>query len=159
MLRISQQTLITLILTCTTLFVYAQEKKDTVFVMIQQKAEPKMPHYKNPNVSGVLSFLVPGVGQFYNGQIGRGFIYMGLNALYWTGFNACLNNDDIVAAVAVLSAGVALNIVCIADAVESSRRINRNNGYQIGFSPSYEPIKLASNKKIHSIGGKIILTF
>jgi TM2 domain-containing membrane protein YozV len=32
--------------------------------------------YKNPGVATVLSFLFMGLGQFYNGQIGKGILFL-----------------------------------------------------------------------------------
>ena len=40
--------------------------------------------YKNPSIAVVLSFFWPGLGQIYNGQIGKGVLFMiaaGLSAL------------------------------------------------------------------------------
>lgn len=40
--------------------------------------------YKNPSIAVVLSFFWPGLGQIYNGQIGKGVMFMiaaGLSAL------------------------------------------------------------------------------
>ncbi len=47
---------------------------------------------KNPGVSAVLSALIPGLGQIYNGQIGKGIFFIILSAMliqaYLTGINA-----------------------------------------------------------------------
>lgn len=37
--------------------------------------------YKNPSISVVLSFLITGLGQIYNGQIGKGVIFIILWAI------------------------------------------------------------------------------
>lgn len=37
--------------------------------------------YKNPSISVVLSFLITGLGQIYNGQIGKGVIFIVLWAI------------------------------------------------------------------------------
>ena len=39
--------------------------------------------YKNPSVAVVLSFLVSGLGQIYNGQIGKGIFLIVLYAICW----------------------------------------------------------------------------
>jgi len=39
---------------------------------------------KNPGLAAVLGFFVPGVGQFYNGQFGKGIVFLiidGINIL------------------------------------------------------------------------------
>jgi len=38
---------------------------------------------KNPGLAAVLSFLIPGLGQIYNGEIGKGFLIVGANVLSW----------------------------------------------------------------------------
>lgn len=51
---------------------------------------PYVVNRKEPALSGVLSFLIPGVGQFYNGQTGAGvgflvtwLLLLGFNAVGW----------------------------------------------------------------------------
>ena len=43
------------------------------------------PHYdkKSPWLSGVLSYFVPGLGQFYNGENRKGWIDLGVQAVGW----------------------------------------------------------------------------
>jgi len=43
----------------------------------QRNQQQRPAGYKYPALSWGLSFLVPGVGQFYNGDIGKGFIFLG----------------------------------------------------------------------------------
>jgi TM2 domain-containing membrane protein YozV len=38
---------------------------------------------KNPAIALVLSFFIPGVGQFYNGQIGKGIVMLAACAALW----------------------------------------------------------------------------
>jgi TM2 domain-containing membrane protein YozV len=40
---------------------------------------------RNPVIAGVLSFLVPGVGQLYNGQIFWGLLWLLLFGVSWIG--------------------------------------------------------------------------
>jgi TM2 domain-containing membrane protein YozV len=37
--------------------------------------------FKNPTVATLLSFLHPGLGQFYNGQIGKGIAHLAVMAV------------------------------------------------------------------------------
>jgi len=37
--------------------------------------------YKNPSVATILSFLFAGLGQLYNGQIGKGILFMVLGSI------------------------------------------------------------------------------
>ena len=40
---------------------------------------------RNPLVAGLLSFLIPGVGQIYNGRIIVGFLWLLLTGISWIG--------------------------------------------------------------------------
>jgi len=39
--------------------------------------------YKNPATATILSFFVMGLGQIYNGQIGKGIVFIILYAISW----------------------------------------------------------------------------
>ena len=40
---------------------------------------------RNPTTAGVLSLLIPGIGQFYNGQILMGVLWLLLTPGFWLG--------------------------------------------------------------------------
>jgi len=40
---------------------------------------------KNPGLSGVLSFIVPGMGQLYNGCFFRAFMWLIITPGFWIG--------------------------------------------------------------------------
>ncbi|HVG29436.1 MAG TPA: hypothetical protein VM864_06925 [Pyrinomonadaceae bacterium] len=40
---------------------------------------------RNPTIAGVLSLLVPGLGQLYNGQIFWGILWLLLTGVSWIG--------------------------------------------------------------------------
>lgn len=44
-------------------------------------AEQAPKFYKNPTTATILSFLVMGLGQIYNGQIGKGILFIVLYAI------------------------------------------------------------------------------
>ena len=46
-------------------------------------AEQPPKFYKNPTIAVILSFFVTGLGQIYNGQIGKGVVFIVLYALSW----------------------------------------------------------------------------
>lgn len=46
---------------------------------VKQKKNPP----KNPGLAAVLSFLVTGLGQIYNGQIGKGILFMIIQFINW----------------------------------------------------------------------------
>lgn len=39
--------------------------------------------YKNPTTATILSFFIMGLGQIYNGQIGKGVMFIILYAISW----------------------------------------------------------------------------
>lgn len=44
-----------------------------------------MSHPKNPGTASVLSLIIPGVGQFYNGDIWRGIFWLIITPGMWIG--------------------------------------------------------------------------
>jgi TM2 domain-containing membrane protein YozV len=45
---------------------------------------------KNPGTAGVLSFLLPGLGQLYNGQIWWAIFWFIITPGFWIGTGGCL---------------------------------------------------------------------
>jgi len=57
-------------------------------MQVNAYVQPAMPYVKRkePAVALLLSFLLPGVGQIYNGDIGKGIAFMiGFWVLVWIG--------------------------------------------------------------------------
>ncbi len=46
-------------------------------------AEQPPKFYKNPTIAVILSFFITGLGQIYNGQIGKGVLFIVLYAVSW----------------------------------------------------------------------------
>jgi hypothetical protein len=96
---------------------------------------------KSPGAAGVLSALIPGAGQAYNGSWGRGAaFFFGTGAMYGATGAAlfaddCWYNDECTTA-AVLALGfVGIYVWNIVDAVKLSKRINAQ-----GFALSLMPV-------------------
>ena len=49
-----------------------------------------MPDIKNPGVAAVLSALIPGIGQFYNGDFLRGIFWLIVTPGLWIGSGGTL---------------------------------------------------------------------
>lgn len=49
-----------------------------------------MSHRKDPGIAAVLSFLVPGLGQFYNGTFLRGIFWLIVTPGLWIGSGGLL---------------------------------------------------------------------
>jgi hypothetical protein len=103
--------------------------------------------YKSPGTSAILSFLVPGVGQMYNGQVGKG---VGLLLVSTTGaavalsaaaasstscdfYGSCNTNTAPI----LIGGGVFFIswIYSIFDAYGSAKRIDAQRGFRVGSIP------------------------
>jgi TM2 domain-containing membrane protein YozV len=51
-------------------------------VRIKQAPQPQITEQKNPGIAAVLSFLFTGLGQVYNGQIGKGIAFVVLGIVF-----------------------------------------------------------------------------
>ncbi len=52
-------------------------------VRIKQPPAPQIADRKNPGLAAVLSFLFTGLGQIYNGQIGKGIAFLIIGIITW----------------------------------------------------------------------------
>ena len=48
------------------------------------------PRFRNPGIASVLSLVVPGVGQFYNGDFLRGIFWLIVTPGFWIGSGGML---------------------------------------------------------------------
>jgi TM2 domain-containing membrane protein YozV len=83
---------------------------------------------KSPGLAGFLSFVMPGLGQFYNGDIGCGFVDLGLTILW----GSSLNSDDTT--IQAVGAGCLLltYISSMVNAYKIAKRVNIVRGYSLG---------------------------
>jgi TM2 domain-containing membrane protein YozV len=56
----------------------------------QSKGENEVPEIKNPGVAAVWSALIPGIGQFYNGDFLRGIFWLIVTPGLWIGSGGLL---------------------------------------------------------------------
>ena len=70
---------------------------------------------KNPGLAAILSFFWTGLGQIYNGQVGKGFGLMALDIV----------NFILIFLGIGLITGLATRIYSIADAYKTAKRINQ----------------------------------
>ena len=127
-------------------FVYniADVERMTKEQLVSPKAyKVKSVSEKNPTFAGFLSFMIPGLGQFYNDQNRKGWgdfgLHLGSYALCGIGYgvlyNAVLNNDyiDVKLGCGLMIFGAITNVVnaicSICDAAISAKEINAENGY------------------------------
>jgi len=94
---------------------------------------------KSPFLAGFLSALVPGVGQFYNGDVGAGFLFMGCNIacnLIWmnaisTDYYGNTTIDGSTFTVAFVGALI-VQVCSIVNGAQVAKRVNRTRGYYFG---------------------------
>lgn len=70
---------------------------------------------KNPGIAAVLSFLLSGLGQIYNGQIGKGVAFIGIQIV----------NAFLTVILIGFVTGFAVWVWSMVDAYQSAERINR----------------------------------
>lgn len=134
--------------------------------------------YRSPSGAGWLSFLIPGVGQFYNGQVGKG---AGFLAAYLTSASLMYYGIDLSYSayegdneweMLTLFGSVSV-IICwvwsMVDANHSAKEINETYGFasinlsskvNLAFSPEVRPIYMpAINNIVPTYGAGIKLSF
>ncbi len=143
---------------------------------------------KSPWISGFLSFCIPGLGQFYNGENRKGWVDLATSLGGFTGmyagaymvvcgaeYDGAPKDGMVITGTVLMLAGMgtmlANGIHSIVDAAKSSNRINTENGFVMyqfndrcafGMQPSiaYEcPQYLQGSNPELSAGMKFKLTF
>lgn len=133
--------------------------------------------YRSPALAGWLSFLMPGVGQFYNGQPGMGvcyllwhtlsfgIIYYGINESY---YSYKRNNNWETHIVLGASSALLSWIISIIDANVTAKEINKSFGFtsinlsnkaNLSFNPEIKPLNKQINSGYMSYGLNIKLSF
>lgn len=131
---------------------------------------------KSPFLAGFLSFLIPGAGQFYNGDVGAGFLYMGCNILCnsiwmnavkleyndYSGYET-LNIEGIEFAIGFLGALI-VNIGSIVNASQVAKKVNVARGYRLGDNTylKIQPTMIQNNlpiSKEYAYGMSFCLNF
>jgi hypothetical protein len=105
---------------------------------------------KAPPLAFILSFSVPGFGQFYNGEYSKGFVQLGAVAACF-GIAATYKNHYNRSGTLPLAMALGVWAWSFIDAPISSHRINRKNGYAIISHPDHNlyvtPADLHIDKK------------
>lgn len=127
---------------------------------------------KSRFLAGFLSFLVPGVGQFYNGDIGGGFLYMGCNIVcnsVWmssitTDYYGDTYVDETMFTIGFIGA-IAVNIASIIHASQGAKKVNIARGYRLAentflkVQPTVIPQNMLSSGNTYAYGMNISLNF
>lgn len=133
-----------------------------------QSYMPKAPR-KEPGLAWLFSFLLPGGGQFYNGNIAAGVSFLTVPIIT----SGIAIASDVEGAFWILGGiNFAWWIVSQVQAVKEAKEINMENGWlafnigknsTLGISPDFQlynqPITLGSSKQTSTVGFKINLSF
>ena len=103
-----------------------------------QSVQQPNPNYrpKSPGLAWFFSFLVPGVGQFYNGSVGKGVTFVVMDGVgYFMMVGGASSGDEDGATMALVGAGIYLTswIWAQIDAPLTAKKKNRANGYGLIF--------------------------
>jgi TM2 domain-containing membrane protein YozV len=94
---------------------------------------------KSPFLAGFLSFLIPGLGQFYNGDIGAGFLYLGCNIVCNSILISAISTDyyentyiDGTKFTIGFVGALVVTISSIVNGSQMAKRVNIARGYRLG---------------------------
>jgi hypothetical protein len=111
---------------------------------------------KSPGLAWFLSFLVPGVGQFYNGQPGKGVRFLVINVasagLGYAFATEAVDEDMLLAAGLCYIAYFGNWIWAQIDAPVSAGRLNRQNGYFSWQVGEKSVLSLQPDVKLNHLG-------
>jgi hypothetical protein len=95
----------------------------------------KVKKERNPGAAFIMSLFIPGAGQMYNHQVGKGLAIFWSGAIFLTGA-IILTNENIVKSNSAKAAGIALGVVFLGvyiynlcDAPITARKINQEKGF------------------------------
>lgn len=78
--------------------------------------------------SGIASLFIPGLGQFINGDVGGGFLFLGssivCNLVYY-------NAENQSTALLGLVGGITVNVLSVVNAAQIAKKVNIARGYQL----------------------------
>jgi TM2 domain-containing membrane protein YozV len=128
---------------------------------------------KSPFLAGFLSWIIPGAGQFYNGDIGGGFLFLGCNILCNSMWMSAIESDrygytyinnETAFTVGIIGA-IVVNISSIVNASKVAKKVNIARGYRFGDNTylKIQPTLLQQNNfttnKEYAYGMNFCLSF
>lgn len=129
------------------------------------------PPYKNPAAAFAFS-TIPGLGQFYNDEIGKGLWFMGIGIVSSIAFNVSYSNvanaanhnnstSESNSGAIMLLSGLTLIIDYIwgtVDAVKTADRKNKENGYVVSLTPGMQYNTIAATNGAFGIAPSLSLS-
>lgn len=86
---------------------------------------------KDPFIAGILSFLIPGVGQFYNGHVGAGIWFLVGSVSGLVLGNVFAQDGEYGIALVCYGLTLGLDIWAIVHAAKGANRVNAERGYAL----------------------------
>jgi len=125
--------------------------------------------YRNPGTALLLSVLVPGGGQFYNGQYGKSLLMLGIDAVafaaistygystYTSYYGYYSSTEPTEVFYIGMAAILANSLWSIVDASKSAKAINRKNGLALNFKLNKDAyLSLSPDFKINGLAAGLI---
>lgn len=114
-----------------------------LFLTAPLSAQDSADQYRDPFVAGAFSFLIPGAGQGYNGQWGKGVMFLGSEvAMIWLSSSVassrtCSGGESQTCPLAqgLAVAAVGTWVWGIVDAARSAKEINEGLELSVGGAP------------------------
>lgn len=133
---------------------------------------------RNPFLAGFLSFMIPGLGQFYNGDIGAGWLFLGshilcsaiwLNSIDWIGLIEISYGEDVPINQTQFFIGflgtMTVYIWSIVHAAQGAQRVNAVRGFRVAgntyfnIQPTLIRSNYSTNNQRHTHGLSFSLNF
>lgn len=144
-------------------------KPDTVIVYAtlspNKQLNPKLfnayPKYKNPAIAFGASLILPGLGQLYNDELKRGFLFMAAEIVPIGFLIKSYSNSSVDASSDKITALILHACISLGSGIEaaiSANNKNKVNGY-VTFVPTLEKVYLADNGGRSAISPSVALNF
>jgi len=118
------------------LYMTTTHKKDTTYRVVEyQVTGPK----KSTFLAGILSLVVPGAGQLYNGQWGTAAFYMASNMACNTIMRIAKNNGNESQYSTAFLVGLGINVFAVVNACNGAAKVNFDRGYRSGINVRVAP--------------------
>lgn len=123
-----------------------------------QKTSSTAKGYKNPTVALVMSTVLAGSGQLYNGQIGKGIAMLGVQAIGYSLFMSQIDSNSDVPIIGIAGmAIIAINgINSMFDASNTAKKLNKQHGLTLNWKlDKNTDLALQPDYKFDCLGGGI----
>jgi len=147
-------------------FVFKMQDISKITKEKQVKKQVPNTRRKSPGTAIALSLLTPGIGQFYNGDVGKGFIHLSVHLVSVPASIIVVAHDeedeDYLKVAFIAIAGVNY-IWSLVDASSSAKRINKRRkqsyGHQFEYDYKKHVVGIDIGKVNNVMGGQVSIHF